>query len=93
VGKTTFTENSFRPSSPRTKKEYTSEGNPTLTKTKKQQQMTPVKRVSMKGNQTVPTTAPNTHVQTSQTHSQDPPRKEATSNSECKFEDGKTKPM
>jgi hypothetical protein len=98
VGKTTFAESSFRASSPRTTKEHTtvtSEGNPTRTKTKKQQQMTTEKRVPMKGNQTVPT-APNIHVQISQTHSPDPSLKEATSNSWIclvKFEDDKTKTM
>jgi hypothetical protein len=76
------------------KKEHTSEGNPTRTETKKQQQMTPVKvkRVLMKGPQTSPT-APNTRAKTSQTHPQDPLLKEATSNSECKSEDGRTEPM
>jgi hypothetical protein len=72
------------------KKARFTEGNPTRTKTKTQQQMTPVKKVLMKGNQTGPT-APN--IQTSQTYSQDPSLKETTSNSECKFGDGKTKSM
>jgi hypothetical protein len=54
--------------------------------------MTTSKKMLRKGNQTGPTD-PNVQVKTSQTHPQDPSLKEATSNSECKFEDGKTKPM
>jgi hypothetical protein len=74
------------------KKERTSEGNPTRTKTKKQQQMTPMKKVLVKGHQTGPT-ASNIQAKTSRTHSQDPLLKEATSNFECRSEDGRTEPM